>query len=86
MRNSKMRTAILNGAGRGLAERGGAIRRQRAQGNVPTLILQPFLDVAAGARYFERLIVILQEDDVIGQATETAEHDIFIAGQALARP
>ena len=37
-------------------------------------------------RHFERLIVIFQQDDVIRQTTEAAQHHIFVARQALTGP
>jgi hypothetical protein len=43
------------------------------------------LDVAAGARDFERAAGVLQEHDVIGKAAEAAEHHVFIAGKLFAR-
>ena len=79
-------TAVRNGTRRSFAERGGAIGRQRTQRNVPAVVVEPFLDVAAGTRYFERAVIVLQKDDMIRQPAETAEHHVFIAGQALARP
>ena len=54
--------------------------------NVPAIVAEPLLDVAAGARHFERLIVVLQQDDVIGEPAEAAQHHLFIARQPLAGP
>jgi hypothetical protein len=86
MRSGEIRTVVLERVGRGLAERGGAIGRQRAERNIPALVVQPLLDIAAGARHFERLIVVFQQNDMIGQTTKAAQHHIFIARQALTRP
>jgi hypothetical protein len=57
-----------------------------ARGDVPTVVVQPFLDVTAGARHFERIIGVLQQDDMIRQPAEAAQHHIFIMRQPLARP
>ena len=86
MGNGKMRTAVRKRVGRGFAKRRGAIGRQRAQRNVPTLVAQPFLDVSAGARYFEGLIVLLDQDDMVGEPAKASQHHIFIAGQLFAGP
>jgi hypothetical protein len=47
-------------------------------------IAQPFLNVSAGARYFECLTVFLEQDDMIGKSAEASQHHIFISGQCLA--
>src|SRR5262249_37313244 len=67
------------------AERGRAIRRQRAQWDVPALIADPLLNVAAGARHLDRLGLALEQDDVIGEPAEAAEHHVFVAGQLFTR-
>ena len=54
--------------------------------NIPAVVVQPFLDIAAGARHFERSVVILEQNDVIRQPAEAAQHHIFIAGQSFAGP
>ncbi len=84
MRHREIGIAIAHRIDRGLAERGGAIRRQRAQGNVPALVLQPFLDVAAAARYFEGAVVVPEQDDMIRQPAEAAQHHVFITRQTFA--
>ncbi len=86
MGHSEMGTAIAYRVDGGLAERGGAIRRQRAQGNVPALVAQPFLDVAAAARYFESVVIVPEQGDVICQPAEAAQHHILVARQLFAGP
>src|SRR6516225_7712085 len=81
---SEIRTTVPDGIGRGLAERGRTVRRQRAQGNVPALVIQPFLDVAARARDLKALVLLIQKQHVIGKPAETAEHHLFITRQPFA--
>jgi hypothetical protein len=70
---------------RGLAEHHRAIRRQHVERNIPAVVADPLLEIAAGARDRERIARILQKADVIGQPSKTAQHHIFIARQPLAR-
>ena len=81
---SEIRTTVPDGIGRGLAERGRTVRRQRAQGNIPALVIQPFLDVAARARDLKALVLLIQKQHVIGKPAETAEHHLFITRQPFA--
>ena len=60
MRRGQIGTAVSKRAGRGFAERGGAIRRQRGQRNIPAVVAEPFLHVTAGARYFEHVMIVLR--------------------------
>src|ERR1700732_3299203 len=86
MRSSEIGTAVCERAGGCLAECGRAIRRQRSDGDVLAVIVQPFLDVAACSRYFEYVVVVLEQDDVIGQPAEATQHHIFIAWKLFAGP
>ena len=49
-----VRLSVLERACHRFRQRGGAIRRQLGDRNVPTLLAQPFLHVAPAAREFER--------------------------------
>jgi hypothetical protein len=47
---------------------------------------QPFLDVAAAARYFEGVVIVPEQGDVIRQPAEAAQHHILVAWQPFAGP
>jgi hypothetical protein len=85
MRGGKIRTAVGKRICSGFAERGRAICRQRGQRNVPALVIDPLLEIAAGARYAEHITGVFQQPDVISKAAEAAQHDVFVARQLVAR-
>ena len=64
-------------ARRGLRQRGGAIGRQRVERDVPAIVAQPALRVAAGPRYLRRLAVDLEQDQMIGEPAETEKPMAF---------
>ena len=84
MRGRKIRTAVQQRIGGGFTERGRAIRRQLVKGNFLALIVQPLLDVAPGMGNAQHLVVVPEQHDVVGEPAETAEHDVFVAGQRFA--
>jgi hypothetical protein len=84
MRQRQMRTAVRKRIRGSFAERGRAIRRQRAQGNIPALVVQPSLGIAARARDFERVAIVLQEHDMVGETAKAAQHHVFVAGKFFA--
>lgn len=85
MCRSEIRPAVLQCMRCRLAEPGRTIRWQRAQGNVPAIVVDPLLDVAAAMCDGKRAAVVAQQHDVVRQPAETAEHDVLIARQILAR-
>ena len=85
MRRRRMRLPARQRGARRLRQHRGAIRRPGCDGDVPSLVLQPMLDITAAARDLQHATVILQHRDVIGETTEAAEHHVLIARQCLAR-
>ena len=67
-----------------LGQRLRAIRRQRVKRDIPAIVLQPELGVAAGARYFEALRAVLEQNDVICKAAKATEHHVFVSRQFFA--
>ena len=81
MRSGEVWAAVTERTGSGLLKRGGAIRRQSVQRNIPTIVIQPFLDVTATARDFDAVVLVLQEHDMVGKLAEAAQHHVVWASR-----
>ena len=86
MGDRKIRAAFGERTAGGLGQGSCAVRRQRIERDIPSVVLQPQLGVAAGTRHFETLRSVLEQNDVIGEPAKAAQHHVFISRQFLAGP